>query len=116
MTTPMLLSPLVFLVVFGFTGALASAIHSRSWRRNRSVFADAAIGAVGWVVVWVVAWVLLEKWPSPLWSFRQAGLALLLSIGVVHLVNVRSRSGSRNVSTKTESLRDAEPREISPSD
>jgi uncharacterized membrane protein len=115
MTTPMLVSPLVFLVVFGFTGALASAIYSRSWRRNRSIFADAAIGAVGWVIVWVVSWILLEKWLSPLWSFRQAGLALLLSIGLVHLITVRSRSGGRKVSKNTESLGDAEPHEISPS-
>jgi hypothetical protein len=92
----MLLAPLVFLLGFGLTGALAGAIYSRSWRSDRSVLADAAIGAVGWVAVWLLSWFLSGEWPSPLWTVRQGVIAVILSIGVAHLITVRRRSGGRD--------------------
>lgn len=91
----MLLAPLVFLLVFGLTGALAGAIYFRSWRRDRSLLTDSAIGAVGWVAVWLVSWFLLGEWPSPLWTVRQGVVAVVLSIGVAHLITVRRVSGGR---------------------
>ena len=92
----MLLAPLFFLLVFGLTGALADAIYSRSWRRNRGVLADAGIGAAGWAAVWLLSWLLSRDWPSPLWTVRQGVIAVILSIGVAHLITVRRRSGGRD--------------------
>lgn len=88
----MLLAPLVFLLVFGLTAALAGAIYSRSWRSDRSFLADAAIGALGWVAVWVLSWLLVGEWPSPLWTVRQGVVAVVVSIGAAHLITVRLRS------------------------
>lgn len=100
----MLLAPFVFLLVFGLTGALAGAIYWRSWRSDRSLLADAAIGAVGWVAVWLLSWVLLGEWPSPMWTIRQGVVAVLLSIGVAHLITVRRRASGGKGSIDGSSL------------